>query len=112
MAHRPDGESVVSAEFTRLPGASVVSCIQLRPFTGSASNWRVSMLPPMLDCCTSTSGAAPVTVTVSSSVEIVMVKSITTVWPTSISTDSWSCVANPVSSAVTSYTPVRNAPMR
>ena len=55
----------------------------------------------MLDCCTSISGAAPVTVTVSSSVEIVIVKLITTVWPTSISTDSWSCVANPVSSAVT-----------
>ena len=66
----------------------------------------------MADCCTSTSGAAPVTVTVSSSVEIVIVKSITAVCPTNSSTDSWSCVANPDSSALTLYTPVRNAPIR
>ena len=98
--------------FTRLPGASIVSCIQSRPLMGKSSICLASMTPPMLDCCKSTNGASPVTVTVSSTVATVMLKSSVPVCPTSSATCSWTNVANPDNAASTVYSPGRIAPIR
>ena len=53
----------------RLPGASNASAIQFRPRAGQILTCFGSMLPPSFDVVVSMSGASPVTVTVSCSVD-------------------------------------------
>ena len=60
---------VSATALARLPGASSVRSIQLRPLTGSSCIWRGSTLVPRLEFVVSMSGASPVTVTDSCTVE-------------------------------------------
>ena len=55
--------------FCRDPGASIVRSIQFRPFSGRSCIWRGSTLAPMVELTVSISGASPVTVTDSCTVE-------------------------------------------
>ena len=70
----------------RLPGASIASAIQLRPCTGSSCTWRRIDVAAEIGVVVFTSGASPVTVTVSCTVDGAICRLTTTVWPTSSST--------------------------
>ena len=58
---------LVSTALVVMPLTCIASSIQLRPCSGSSSIWRRSTLPVTCDELTSTSGASPVTVSVSES---------------------------------------------
>ena len=79
----------------------MASSIQLRPCSGSSSIWRRSTLPPTCVELMSTSGASPVTVTVSCRVATFSENGTVRDWPTSSSTSGMSTVLKPASSAVT-----------
>jgi hypothetical protein len=66
----------------RLPGASSVRSIQLRPLTGRSCIWRGSTFDASVELAVSTSGASPVTVTLSCTVEGAICRLSTTVCPT------------------------------
>ena len=72
--------------FDRLPGARSVRSIQLRPFTGRSCICRGSTLDAIDELVVSTSGASPVTVTDSCTVEGDSCRLRVAVCPTSIST--------------------------
>ena len=88
-----------------IPLTSIDSSSQLRPCSGIASIWRRSTLPATCVDVKSTSGASPVTVSVSASDEIFIAKAIDAFWPTSSSTFGISAVPKPASSAWTWYVP-------
>ena len=83
--------------FCRLPGASMARSVQLRPLSGSSCICRGSMLPPSVEEVTSMSGASPVTVTDSCTVERASSKLMTACCPSSSSRPVRVTVANPVS---------------
>jgi hypothetical protein len=72
------------ASLRRAPGASRLRSIQLRPLSGSSDIWRGSMFAPTPEVAVLTSGASPVTVTVSCSVDGAIWKFTMLVCPTSI----------------------------
>jgi len=63
------GSVPCSTWFCRAPGAISISSSGFRPSTGSSDICRESMLPATCDEVTSRSGASPVTVTVSWTVD-------------------------------------------
>ena len=104
---RSGSGAVALVDEVRLPGASSASAIQLRPCAGSSDICFGSMLPPSLDVVVSMSGASPVTVTVSCSVEGAICRLIVAVWPTRRLTPWRFTVLKPVSEAVIRYVPTR-----
>ena len=96
----------------RLPADSTTSCSQSRPLIGSSCICRGSMVVAIRDWLVSSSGAAPVTVTDSSTAETASFRGRSRLCPTDSSTPSCLTVVKPASSAVIRYTPVRIAPMR
>ena len=87
--------------FAVMPFTSIESSSQLRPCSGIASIWRRSTLPATCVEVRSTSGASPVTVSVSASDEIFSVNAIDAFWPTRSSTFGTSALPKPESSACT-----------
>ena len=97
---------VSATALARLPGASSVRSIQLRPLTGSSCICRGSTLAARLEFVVSTSGASPVTVTDSCTVDGAICRFSTAVWPISSSICRVTA-PNPGSSASTLKTPTR-----
>ncbi len=98
---------VAPSALVRLPGASSASDIQLRPALGSSDIWRGSIVPPIDDDSVAMSGASPVTVTVSCSVDGDICRFSVSVWPTSSSTPWRVTVPNAASCAEILYVPIR-----
>jgi hypothetical protein len=95
-----------SAPFDRLPGASSDRSSQLPPLTGRSFVCRGSMLPASVDEVVWMSGASPVTVTDSWTVDVLICALTVSVWPTSASKRS-ATFANPGSSICIRYVPTR-----
>jgi hypothetical protein len=98
---------LVPTSLAREPGASITRSTQLRPDSGISESCFASRLPPTEEFFMSTSGASPVTVTDSCTVEGDICRSSVAVWPTSSVTPVRAMVAKPGSSAV-----ILNSPMR
>jgi hypothetical protein len=84
----------------RLPADNTTSCSQSRPLIGSSCIWRGSTLVAIRDWVVSISGAAPVTVTDSCTLDNASRRFSTAFWPTNSSTPSRATELNPASSAV------------